>query len=168
MACGREERSDCCDSKTKSDQYGECIDESFEYTRNEEENDRTRDAGTEYGGANVDNANQWIVLWNPVVSKLNEMRPDPPARIAHTSIFADLCFKMHVLEVAHVYYQTQCGNLAQSRINNAYLNLYHVAGVVEESDVDYKNAQPRTPNATSVERRDIGARFCNTDFKFVM
>jgi hypothetical protein len=51
MACGREERSDCCDSKTKSDQYGECIDESFEYTRNEEENDRTRDAGTEYGGA---------------------------------------------------------------------------------------------------------------------
>ncbi|ELU01665.1 hypothetical protein CAPTEDRAFT_188380, partial [Capitella teleta] len=51
MACGREERSDCCDSKTKYDQYGECIDESFEYTRNEEENDRTRDAGTEYGGA---------------------------------------------------------------------------------------------------------------------
>ncbi|ELU06681.1 hypothetical protein CAPTEDRAFT_189315 [Capitella teleta] len=86
MACGREERSDCCDSKTKSDQYGECIDESFEYTRNEEENDRTRDAGTEYGGANVDNANQWIVHWNPVKSKLNEMRPDPPACIAHTSI----------------------------------------------------------------------------------
>ncbi|ELT99604.1 hypothetical protein CAPTEDRAFT_186549 [Capitella teleta] len=78
MACGREERSDCCDSKTKYDQYGECIDESFEYTRNEEENDRTRDAGTEYGGANVDNANQWIVHWNPVKSKLNEMRPDPP------------------------------------------------------------------------------------------
>jgi hypothetical protein len=51
MACGREERSDCCDSKTKSEQYGESIDESFEYTRNEEENDRTRDAGTEYGGA---------------------------------------------------------------------------------------------------------------------
>ncbi|ELU00964.1 hypothetical protein CAPTEDRAFT_216405 [Capitella teleta] len=73
----------------------------------------------EHSGANVDNANQWIVLWNPVVSKLNEMRPDPPARIAHTSIFADLCLKLHVLEVAHVYYQTQCGNLAQSRINNA-------------------------------------------------
>ncbi|ELT88479.1 hypothetical protein CAPTEDRAFT_202489 [Capitella teleta] len=36
------------------------------------------------GGANVDNANQWIVHWNPVVSKLNEMRPDPPACIAHT------------------------------------------------------------------------------------
>ncbi|ELU17247.1 hypothetical protein CAPTEDRAFT_205955 [Capitella teleta] len=77
MACGREERSDCCNSKTKSDQYGESIDESFEYTRNEEENDRTRDAGTEYGGASVDNANQWIVHWNPVVSKLNEMRPIP-------------------------------------------------------------------------------------------
>ncbi|MEE4247508.1 MAG: hypothetical protein V2I33_19035 [Kangiellaceae bacterium] len=40
-----------CDSKTKSDQYGECIDESFEYTRNEEENDRTLEAGPEYGGA---------------------------------------------------------------------------------------------------------------------
>ncbi|ELU17591.1 hypothetical protein CAPTEDRAFT_207898 [Capitella teleta] len=38
-----------------------------------------------------------------------------------------------------------------------YLNLYHVAGVVEESDVDDKNAQPRTPNATSVERWEIGA-----------
>ncbi|ELT87793.1 hypothetical protein CAPTEDRAFT_189836, partial [Capitella teleta] len=117
MACGRVERSDCCDSKTKSDQYGECIDESFEYTRNEEENDRTRDAGTEYGGANVDNANQWIVHWNPVKSKLNEMRPDPPACIAHTSMFADLCLKLHVLEVAHVYYRTQCGNLSESRIN---------------------------------------------------
>ncbi|ELT93323.1 hypothetical protein CAPTEDRAFT_205766 [Capitella teleta] len=117
MACGREERSDCCDSKTKSDQYGESIDESFEYTRNEEENDRTGDAGTEYGGASVDNANQWIVHWNPVVSKLNEMRPDPPACIAHRSMFADLCLKLHVLEVAHVYYWTQCGNLPQSQIN---------------------------------------------------
>ncbi|ELT88068.1 hypothetical protein CAPTEDRAFT_203653 [Capitella teleta] len=120
MACGREERSDCCDSKTKSDQYGECIDESFEYTRNEEENDCTRYAGTEYGGANVDNANQWIVHWNPVKSKLNEMRPDPPACIAHTSMFADLCLKLHVLEVAHVYYRTQCGNLPESRINERY------------------------------------------------
>ncbi|ELU17467.1 hypothetical protein CAPTEDRAFT_215243 [Capitella teleta] len=43
-----------------------------------------------------------------------------------------------------------------SCVNN-YLNLYHVAGVVEESDVDDKNAQPGTPNATSVERWDIGA-----------
>ncbi|ELT89038.1 hypothetical protein CAPTEDRAFT_194660 [Capitella teleta] len=94
MACGREERSDCCDSKTKSDQYGEC--------------------------ANVDNANQWIVHWNPVKSKLNEMRPDPPACIAHTSMFADLCLKLHVLEVAHVYYRTQCGNLPESRINERY------------------------------------------------
>ncbi|ELT92909.1 hypothetical protein CAPTEDRAFT_218039 [Capitella teleta] len=32
MACGREERSHCSDSETESDQYGECIDESFEYT----------------------------------------------------------------------------------------------------------------------------------------
>ncbi|ELT87150.1 hypothetical protein CAPTEDRAFT_212184 [Capitella teleta] len=70
--------------------------------------------------ANVDNANQWIVHWNPVVSKLNEMRPDPPACIAHTSMFADLCLKLHVLEVAHVYYRTQCGNLPESRINERY------------------------------------------------
>jgi hypothetical protein len=51
MACGREERSHCSDSETESDQYGECIDESFEYTGSEEENDRTGDADTEYGGA---------------------------------------------------------------------------------------------------------------------
>ncbi|ELT99671.1 hypothetical protein CAPTEDRAFT_198259 [Capitella teleta] len=69
-------------------------------------------------GANVDNANQWIVHWNPVKSKLNEMRPDPPACIAHTSMFADLCLKLHVLEVAHVYYRTQCGNLPENRIND--------------------------------------------------
>ncbi|ELU15870.1 hypothetical protein CAPTEDRAFT_197419 [Capitella teleta] len=70
--------------------------------------------------ANVDNANQWIVHWNPVESKLNEMRPDPPACIAHTSMFADYCLKLHVLEVAHVYYRTQCGNLPQSRNNERY------------------------------------------------
>ncbi|ELT87963.1 hypothetical protein CAPTEDRAFT_213496 [Capitella teleta] len=115
MACGREERSHCSDSETESDQYGECIDESFEYTGSEEENDRTGDADTEYGGASVDNANQWIVHWNPVVSKLNEMRPDPPACIGHVSMFADLCLKLHVLEVALVYYWTQCGDLSQNR-----------------------------------------------------
>ncbi|ELU14887.1 hypothetical protein CAPTEDRAFT_187688, partial [Capitella teleta] len=52
-----------------------------------------------------------------VASKLNEMQPDPPACIAHTPMFADLCLKLHVLEVAHMYYRTQYGNLPQTRIN---------------------------------------------------
>ncbi|ELT95130.1 hypothetical protein CAPTEDRAFT_203020 [Capitella teleta] len=177
MACGREERSHCSDSETESDQYGECIDESFEYTGSEEEHDRTGDADTEYGGAPylfeplteteaerevrgensqsdcesqsdsdeedvdrdlcrvgniewckcgqckpMDSASESCCCQEHehVVSKLNEMQPDPPACIAHTPMFADLCLKLHVLEVAHMYYRTQYGNLPQTRINERY------------------------------------------------
>ncbi|ELU11127.1 hypothetical protein CAPTEDRAFT_226459 [Capitella teleta] len=57
-----------------------------------------------------------------ILLRANSMRCGltPPACIAHTSMFVDLCLKLHVLEVAHVYYRTQCGNLPESRINERY------------------------------------------------
>ncbi|ELT90417.1 hypothetical protein CAPTEDRAFT_193501 [Capitella teleta] len=65
---------------------------------------------------------------------------------------ADQLSSKRVMEIAS---NIEARNLM---VEDFYLNLYHVASVVEESDVDDKNAQPRTPNATSVERWDIGAR----------
>ncbi|ELU14726.1 hypothetical protein CAPTEDRAFT_202824, partial [Capitella teleta] len=51
------------------------------------------------------------------------------------------------LSASSKYFYLRQGNATLVDFFN-YLNLYHVAGVVEESDVDDKNAQPRTPNAT--------------------
>ncbi|ELT87919.1 hypothetical protein CAPTEDRAFT_208585 [Capitella teleta] len=51
-----------------------------------------------------------------VVNKLKDMQPDPPACIAYTPMFTDLCVKLHVLEVAYVSYRTQYGSLPKCEL----------------------------------------------------
>ncbi|ELU15499.1 hypothetical protein CAPTEDRAFT_196691 [Capitella teleta] len=74
----------------------------------------------------TENVQMWTMQTNGlcigILLRANSMRYGltPPACIAHTSMFTDLCLKLHVLEVAHVYYRTQCGNLPESRINERY------------------------------------------------